>query len=169
MRVLTLTTPDIENGTGNRVTLWVAGCSRKCPGCHNPHTWDYNQGSELFSEEVLNRLYNEVDKPYIKGITISGGDPLDQSEESKKELLHFIKKFKVKFPMLDIWIYTGALYEDLMNDDISREILVWCDVLVDGPFIQERKQLDLAFRGSDNQRIIDLNASCLDNIVEYKI
>ena len=169
MKVLTLTTPDIENGFGCRVTIWFSGCNRKCPGCHNPHTWDYNQGKPLLSKEVLDKIYTEVDHDYIQGITLSGGDPFDQDEQSLKELLEFIKMFKFKFPGKDIWIYSGGLYEDFIKNDIIREILIWSDVLVDGPFIKELKQLDLPFKGSTNQRIIDLNKSFLNDMVKIKI
>ena len=169
MKVLTLTTPDIENGFGCRVTIWFSGCNRRCPGCHNPHTWDYNQGKPLLSKEVLDKIYTEVDHDYIQGITLSGGDPFDQDEQRLKELLEFIKMFKFKYPNKDIWIYSGGLYEDFIKNDIIREILVWSDVLVDGPFIKELKQLDLPFKGSTNQRIIDLNKSFLNDMVEIKI
>ena len=170
MKVLTLTTPDIENGFGCRVTIWFAGCNRRCPGCHNPHTWAYNQGEELLSEEVLNKIYSLVDKDYIQGITLSGGDPFDQDENSLKELLIFIKYFKINYPDKDIWIYSGGLYEDFIKNDIIREILIWSDVLVDGPFKQELKELDLPFKGSTNQRIIDLKKSLFTNtIVEIPV
>lgn len=169
MKVLTITTPDIENGFGCRVTIWFSGCNRRCPGCHNPHTWDYNQGKPLLSKEVLDKIYTEVDHDYIQGITLSGGDPFDQDEQSLKELLEFIKMFKFKYPNKDIWIYSGGLYEDFIKNDIIREILVWSDVLVDGPFIKELKQLDLPFKGSTNQRIIDLNKSFLNDMVKIKI
>lgn len=157
MNVLTLTSPDIENGLGCRVTIWVAGCNRKCPGCHNPHTWSYNQGKPLLSEDVMNKIFNECSYDYIRGLTISGGDPLDQPKESLKELFEFIKIFKSRFPKKDIWIYSGGIYEDLIKNDIIKEILSYCDVLVDGPFIQSKKELDLSFCGSSNQRIIFLN------------
>ena len=170
MKVLTLTTPDIENGFGCRVTIWFAGCNRRCPGCHNPHTWAYNQGEELLSEKVLNKIYSLVDKDYIQGITLSGGDPFDQDENSLKELLIFIKHFKINYPDKDIWIYSGGLYEDFIKNDIIREILIWSDVLVDGPFKQELKELDLPFKGSTNQRIIDLKKSLFTNtIVEIPV
>lgn len=169
MKVLTITTPDIENGFGCRVTVWVAGCNRKCPGCHNPHTWNYNQGKELLSDEVMNKIFQKASYDYIQGITLSGGDPFDQDKESLEELLIFIKQFKLEYPNKDIWIYSGGLYEDFIKDDTIREILVWADVLVDGPFIQEKKILDLPFRGSTNQRIIDLNKSFLNNIVEISV
>jgi len=170
MRVLTLTTPDIENGTGCRVTIWFSGCNRRCPGCHNPHTWAYNQGKELLSDEVLEKIYSNVDKKYIEGITLSGGDPFDQDEESLEELLIFIKQFKLKFPSKNIWVYSGGLYEDFIKNDTIREILLWCDVLVDGPFKQELKELDLPFKGSTNQRIIDLKKSLnSDTIIEIPV
>lgn len=170
MNVLTLTTPDIENGFGCRVTVWVAGCNRHCPGCHNPHTWLYNQGKKLLSDEVMDKVFAECNHHYIKGITISGGDPFDQDEASLNELLVFIKEFKLEFPDKDIWIYSGGLYEDFIHNDTIREILLWSDVLVDGPFIQEKKILDLPFRGSTNQRIIDLKKSLLSNtIVEIPV
>lgn len=156
MNVLTLTSPDIENGLGCRVTIWVAGCNRHCPGCHNPHTWDYNQGESLLSEKVLDKIFSEVDFDYIQGITISGGDPLDQKDSSLNDLLTFIKMFKEKYPKKDIWIYSGGIYEELIKNTIIKDILSYCDILVDGPFIQDLKQLDLPFRGSTNQRIIKL-------------
>lgn len=156
MNVLTLTSPDIENGLGCRVTIWVAGCNRHCSGCHNPHTWDYNQGESLLSEKVLDKIFSEVDFDYIQGITISGGDPLDQKDSSLNDLLTFIKMFKEKYPKKDIWIYSGGIYEELIKNTIIKDILSYCDILVDGPFIQDLKQLDLPFRGSTNQRIIKL-------------
>ena len=94
MKVLTLTTPDIENGFGCRVTIWFAGCNRRCPGCHNPHTWAYNQGKELLSEEVLNKIYSLVDKDYIQGITLSGGDPIYQVSGALK-LVNLFKSKEV--------------------------------------------------------------------------
>lgn len=170
MRVLTITTPDIENGLGCRVTIWVAGCRRHCPGCHNPHTWIYNQGKELLSDEVLDKIMYEAGYDYIQGITLSGGDPFDQDEESLKELLTFIKMFKLEYPSKDIWIYSGGLYEDFLKNDTIRDILIWSDVLVDGPFVQEKKLLDLPFRGSTNQRIIDIRKSIYsDKIVEITV
>ena len=170
MRVLTITTPDIENGLGCRVTVWEAGCNRHCPGCHNPHTWIYNQGKELLSDEVLDKIMYEAGYDYIQGITLSGGDPFDQDEESLKELLTFIKMFKLEYPSKDIWIYSGGLYEDFLKNDTIRDILIWSDVLVDGPFVQEKKLLDLPFKGSTNQRIIDIQKSIYsDKIVEIPV
>lgn len=163
MRVLTITTPDVENGLGNRVTIWFAGCSHRCVGCHNQHTWNYNQGTPLFEDgfetAVIKKIFEEVDKEYISGITLAGGDPFSQSEESLEELLEFVDIFKYKFPNKDIWVYSGATYESDMLHPIKRQILDKCDVMVDGPFILALRDPDLAFRGSSNQRIIDLKKS----------
>lgn len=155
-RVLTITQPDTENGTGCRVTIWCAGCSRHCPGCHNQHTWSYNQGKQLLDADVKNKLYDTVSKDYIQGITFSGGDPLDQSHQALTELYMFISEFKNDFPDKDIWIYSGGYFEELIQHRIIRKILSKCDVLVDGPFIKEQYDPDLSFRGSSNQRIIYL-------------
>lgn len=155
-RVLTMTQPDTENGKGCRVTVWCAGCSHHCPGCHNQHTWDYNQGSLLINDDVKQRIYNAASKEYIQGITFSGGDPLDQSHQALTELYMFITEFKHDFPEKDIWIYSGDYFENLKNSRIVRKILSKCDVLVDGPFMKDLYDPDLSFRGSRNQRIIYL-------------
>ena len=156
MRVLTITTPDVENGLGNRVTIWFAGCSHRCVGCHNQHTWDYNQGTPLFDDGVIEKIFSEVDKEYISGITLAGGDPFSQSDESLNELLKFIRMYKSAFPEKNIWIYSGATYESDSLHPIKNDILNLCDVMVDGPFIIALRDPDLAFRGSSNQRVIDL-------------
>lgn len=156
MRVLTITTPDVENGLGNRVTIWFAGCSHRCVGCHNQHTWDYNQGTPLIEPGVISKIFEEVDKEYISGITLAGGDPFSQTDESLNELLAFIIKYKEIFPEKDIWIYSGATYDSDMLHPIKKQILDLCDVMVDGPFILALRDPDLAFRGSSNQRVIDL-------------
>lgn len=157
MRVLTVTTPDMENGIGCRVTIWFAGCSHRCPGCHNQHTWDYNQGVLFTDEAIRKKIYEEVNKDYIAGITLAGGDPLSQNDESLTELLDFLIEFKKDFPTKNIWIYSGATYESDMLHPIKNDILSHCDVMVDGPFIIKLLDTDLAFRGSTNQRVIDLN------------
>lgn len=156
MRVLTITTPDVENGLGNRVTIWFAGCSHRCVGCHNQHTWNYNQGTPLFDEGVIEKIFSEVDKDYIAGITLAGGDPFSQSDESLNELLKFVRMYKSAFPEKNIWVYSGATYESDMLHLIKKQILDKCDVMVDGPFILALRDPDLAFRGSSNQRVIDL-------------
>ena len=156
-----ITAPDIANGNGCRVVLWISGCNHKCKGCHNPETWDYKYG-KIFDEEAKNIIARWLSKPYIKGLTLSGGDPLNRNNDELIEILDLCKYVKTKFPDKDIWIYTGYTLEELIdlsnkNKDINIEILNQCDYLVDGPFIKELRDLSIPFRGSTNQRIIDLN------------
>lgn len=161
--VLTITTPDVENGTGCRVTIWTAGCQHYCRGCHNKHAWPYNQGKKLLS--VKDQIFDEVNKPYIQGITLSGGDPLFQSQNALCDLRDFIEEFKEKFPDKDIWIYSGFTYEEIMSAISKKMIVEKCDVLVDGKFELELKDPDLAFRGSKNQRVIDIKKSIVNKEV----
>lgn len=152
MRYIGVTSPDINNGTGFRATLWVAGCSRHCKGCHNPETWDYNQGTNKILKTVLEKL-----KPdYIQGLTISGGDPLLQDKKSLKQLYHLLRIVKFKYPNKDIWIYSSEIYEEAVKDKWKDKILSLCDVMVDGPYKYYLRDTSLAFRGSSNQRIIYL-------------
>lgn len=154
MKYLKITSPDINNGTGCRVTLWIPGCTHNCPGCHNGWTHKYNQGN-VFTPMVEFDLFYQIYQPYIAGLTISGGDPLDQTDETLDELLAFVKRFKKVFKeSKTIWVYTGYKIEDL--DDKQLEILKYCDILVDGKFDKNLRDTTLAFRGSSNQRIIDL-------------
>lgn len=174
MRILTITSPDINNGLGNRVTLWVAGCPHHCPGCHNQHTWEYKQGLDITLyknyELVLGKLREELSKPIINGLTLSGGDPLGQSDDVLNELLSILMTLKREFPNKDIWVYSGDVYENLIKNPIIQEILNLCDVLVDGPFILDKKDTTIPFRGSTNQRIIDLKKTLDANeIVELPI
>ena len=155
MKYLKITSPDIENGPGCRVTLWIPGCTHKCPGCHNAWTADYNQGKE-FTIDSFEEICSILDKPYIKGLTISGGDPLDQNDEVLADLCQLVFDIKEKFPDKDIWLYTGYMIEQLK--ELQLDVLRYVDVLVDGPFIQDWKDTTLPFRGSWNQRIIDLRS-----------
>lgn len=154
MRYLSITSPDVNNGEGFRVTLWVAGCSHHCKGCHNPETWDYNQGKPL--REVRKDLFSKLDKSYIKGITLSGGDPLDQNNKSLIELLLLLIEIKKNYPDKNIWVYSGDVYENLIKHPLKKAILKRCDVLVDGPYRYAQRDTSLPFRGSTNQRIINL-------------
>ena len=154
MRYLNITAPDISNGVGCRVTLWISGCFHQCKGCHNPHTWNYEQGKYV-TDETIEEIGKWLEKPYIKGLTISGGDPLANSIFVMGELENFCKKIKERFPDKDIWIYTGYVYENLREDQLK--VLQYCDVLVDGPYKEELRDLTLPFRGSSNQRIIYLH------------
>ena len=153
MKYLNITSPDINNGTGCRVTVWVSGCSHRCKGCHNPQTWDYNQGMADIWDELSARL----SKPYIKGVTFSGGDPLSQTDKSLEELSALITRIRTEFPDKDIWLYTGDIYEEALKTPLKREIIEKCDVLVDGPYLFYLRDVSLAFRGSSNQRVIFIN------------
>lgn len=152
--VLTITTPDVENGTGCRVTIWAAGCQHYCEGCHNKHAWSYNQGKKLL--DIKENIFTAADKPYIQGVTFSGGDPLFQSPNALCDLIDFIKEFKERFPDKDIWIYSGFTFEEIMDAFTKKMIIENCDVLVDGKFDLALKDPDLPFKGSKNQRIIDI-------------
>ena len=150
MRFVAITQADVNNGNGCRTTLWAAGCNHHCPGCHNSWTWDYNLGKNW--ADVKDRLYKNLSKPYIKGLTLSGGDPLDQSPDDLKDLIYILSTIRKDFPDKDIWLYTGYVYEDL--NDLQRKVLENVDVLIDGPYIQEQRDITLPFRGSKNQRIL---------------
>ena len=154
MKILNITSPDVNNGTGFRVTLWVAGCSHHCRGCHNPESWDYNQGKSL--REVRKDLFDRLDKSYIQGLTLSGGDPLAQSRKSLLELYFLLRRIKKKFPNKDIWIYSGYTHEEILQDKFKKLVLSQCDVLVDDIYRYALRDTSLPFRGSSNQRIIYL-------------
>jgi anaerobic ribonucleoside-triphosphate reductase activating protein len=164
-------TYDIANGPGVRVTIFVAGCPHepKCPYCFNPETYDFN-GGKPFTEEEMNKLLNEAQKSYITGITLLGGEPMDP--RNQKGLLPYVKKFKELCPEKTVWCYTGFSFEDVMKmyetQDVTKELLPLLDILVDGKFINELKDPRLVFRGSSNQRIIDVQETLkTGNIVEW--
>ena len=153
---------DIANGEGVRVTLFVSGCRHHCKGCFNADTWDFNYGKP-FTEETEQIILDSLSPSYIKGLTLLGGEPLEP--ENQKALLPFLKKVREQYPNKDIWCYTGFTFEDDLQN-VSRakieetdEFLSLIDVLVDGKFIEELKNISLRFRGSSNQRIIDVKAS----------
>ena len=159
MNIINITYPDINNGLGTRVTIWFAGCPFHCKECHNQTTWDYNQGTQFSIEKTLqdlDRLFR--DRPYLAGITLSGGDPLNgKTDYDLTQLQIFLQKFKDKFPTKNVWIYSGAYYETLLKNNKKKTILSYCDILVDGPYEHNKRDIRLAFRGSSNQRIIDLH------------
>ena len=152
---------DIANGDGVRVTLFVSGCTNHCEGCFQPQTWDFNFGKP-FDEEAENIIFNELKKPFVHGLTLLGGEPFEP--ENQRALLPFIKRVRDSFPEKNIWAFTGFLYDgDLLRDgshprcEVTDEMLSLIDILVDGKFILAKKNISLRFRGSENQRIIDLN------------
>ena len=155
-------TDDMLNGDGLRVTCWVSGCNMGCFNCYNPQTWDFNSGIP-FTDDTMQEILYDLSKPYIKGLTLSGGHPLDPHNAPK--VLEIAKRVKMVFPNKDIWIYSGYVWEDIIKDETLREILKYTDVLVDGAYIDELRDISLPFRGSSNQRIIDVPKSLEQNKV----
>lgn len=151
----------VVDGEGIRNVIFVSGCLHKCKGCHNPQTWDFNYGYE-FTQEIQNKFIEKCkENPMLNGITVSGGDPI----YSSKELILFLKKYKKENPTHTIWLYTGFKCEDIKDN----EILNFVDVLVDGKFEIDKKDLTLAFRGSSNQRIIDVQETLRQGkVILYK-
>ena len=140
---------DIANGPGVRVSLFVSGCRNHCKGCFNPETWDFDYGRP-FTRETEDEIIEALCPSWIQGLSILGGEPTE--EENAAVLIPFLKRVRAVLPDKDIWLYSGYTYEALRD----KEILTLVDVLVDGPFLLELKDAGLAFRGSRNQRIIDL-------------
>ena len=152
----------VSNGLGVRTVLWISGCNVHCKNCHNQSTWDFNSGIP-FTEETMQEILYDLSKPYIKGLTLSGGHPLDPHNAPK--VLEIVKRVKMVFPNKDIWIYSGYVWEDIIKDETLREILKYTDILVDGAYVDELRDISLAFRGSSNQRIIDVPKSLEQNKV----
>ena len=163
-----ITYPDMNNGEGLRVVLWLSGCSHHCKGCQNPQTWDTNSGIP-FDENAKEELFGELRKDYISGITFTGGDPLH--ENNLDEVLQLILEIRSKFPSKTIWLYSGYEYKYIFRGDSSliskegyhnykrRKIIESVDVLVDGKYIEELRDISLHWRGSSNQRVIDVQKS----------
>lgn len=147
-----ITKDDMLNGEGLRVVLWVSGCSHHCKNCHNPVTWDPG-GGLLFDESAKKELFGDLSKPYISGLTLSGGDPLYPG--SRAEVGALVREVKSRFPEKNIWLYTGYTWEAISD----LEFLPWIDVLVDGKFVEGLKDTKLHWKGSKNQRVIDVKAS----------
>lgn len=150
---------DVANGPGIRVSLFVSGCTHACPGCFNPEAWDFGYG-QPFTKDEEDAILTHLAKPYVKGLSLLGGEPFHPSNQAA--VLALVKRVREAYPGKDIWCYTGYLYEDLLAGKVgehSRELLEQLDVLVDGPFVLEQKELSLRFRGSANQRLIDVPAS----------
>ena len=153
---------DIANGEGVRVSLFVSGCTHHCKNCFNKETWDFNFGKP-FTKEVENSIIEMLSPDYIVGLSLLGGEPFEP--QNQRALLPFLRRVKEKFPDKSIWCYTGYLFDDeLLSESRARcectdEMLSLIDVLVDGEFVQELYNITLAFRGSENQRIIDVQKS----------
>lgn len=182
-----LTYPDMNNGEGLRVVLWLSGCSHKCKGCQNPQTLDANSGIP-FDESAKEELFRELDKDYISGLTLTGGDPLFESNlDGVLDLVTEINdryntshdRIRLSRPQKSIWIYSGYTWEDILYDESEtkdiyvcdyymkllnmyqkrRKILSQCDVLIDGQYIDSQRDITLPYRGSANQRLIDIQQS----------
>jgi len=152
MKYHNITHDDMLNGVGLRVVLWVSGCTHNCFKCHNPITWDKNYGLE-YDDAAKDEIFSELEKDYIDGLTISGGDPLHPDNRDCIEKL--CKEAKKEFPLKTIWLYTGFVWENINRLDLINYI----DVIVDGRFINELRDPKLHWKGSSNQRVIDVKKS----------
>jgi len=152
MRYHNITKDDMLNGDGLRVVLWLAGCEHCCEGCQNPMTWDPD-GGLMFDNAAKAEIFEQLDKPYIEGITFSGGDPFHYANRDGVRAL--AAEIKEKYPDKTIWLYTGDIWERIVNHPLLRYI----DVLVDGEFEQDKKDSTLMWKGSSNQRVIDVQAT----------
>ncbi len=149
MRYHNITTDDMRNGDGLRTVLWVAGCAHHCPGCHNPITWDAD-GGLAFDEAAKAELFEKLEKPYISGVTFSGGDPLHPKNRDEVEKL--TKEIRDRLPQKTIWVYTGYTFEEIRD----LQWLNLIDVLVDGRYEADKRDIKLHWKGSSNQRVIDM-------------
>ena len=158
MRYHNITKDDMLNGTGLRVVLWVAGCNHGCKGCQNPVTWDICGGLP-FDEAAKEEIFTELRKPYIEGITFSGGDPLHP--ENRKDVEKLITEISLNFPDKNIWLYTGFSWDEVKYLPLMEKL----DVLVDGRFIEALKDTKLYWRGSSNQKVINVKESLGKNTI----
>ena len=181
-----ITYPDMNNGSGLRVVLWLSGCDHRCKGCQNPQTWDANSGIK-FDEKAEKELFENLNKDYISGITLTGGDPLNKN--NLDEVLKLVDKINVLLPEKTIWLYSGYTWETVWDDALDnitkfgveelslteeckqtlelnktrREIIKQCDVLIDGRYVDTLRNIQLKWRGSENQRVIDIKKSLKQN------
>lgn len=144
---------DIANGEGFRVSLFVSGCARNCPGCFNKEAQDPAFGRP-FDDKAKQKIFKELDNGWCRGLSLLGGEPLSKLSDNRKQAIEFAREVKEKFPDKDIWIWSGYTLEEIQADVTMKDILKYVDVLVDGPFVEEQKDLSIPFRGSRNQRIL---------------
>ncbi len=168
MNYATIKYNDIANGEGVRTSLFVSGCTHRCKNCFNEAVWDFNYG-ELFSQKQIDDILKSIEPSYISGLTLLGGEPMERANQ--KGIINLIRQYKKTFPDKTLWCYTGYTYEvDLFEGgrafgEYTKELLSYIDVLVDGKFIQELYDISLKFRGSSNQRLIDVKKSQKENKV----
>ena len=162
MNYATIKNCDISNGPGVRVSLFVSGCTHRCKGCFNEVAWDFNYG-EPFTQQTVDSILSMLAPNYIKGLTLLGGEPFEPANQ--RVLLPFLQRMRERFPRKNLWAFSGFTYEELTTPgsypccEVTEELLSLVDVLVDGRFVEALKDISLRFRGSSNQRLIDLNAS----------
>jgi len=160
LRILDITAPDINNGNGIRVTLWVAGCTHHCKGCHNQWTWKYDQG-KIFNEhkdEIYSKLSDWLSRDYVEGLTFSGGDPLCQDIDGINSEMEIVEWVRKNFPTKNIWLFCGDYYNDLPENSIKKTLCNMCDVIVEGPYEEDKRDIaHCPFRGSTNQNILYIN------------
>jgi len=166
MNYATIKPFDVANGPGVRVSLFVSGCTHKCKGCFNAEAWDFNYG-EPYTPEVEEKILTSLTPSYIKGLSLLGGEPFEPCNQAA--LVALVERVKEKYPSKTIWCYSGYDFEKdilpcrLGNPDITKRMISQIDVLVDGEFVEELKDLNLRFRGSSNQRIIDVKKSLAED------
>lgn len=158
---------DMLNGDGIRVSLWVSGCNHNCNQCQNPQTWNINSGIP-FDKDAEKELFEALEKNYISGITFTGGDPLH--ENNLECVLNLVNKIRLLLPDKTIWVYTGYTWEQCLKHPVRKEIVYKCDIIVDGRYINELRNITLSWRGSSNQRVIDVKQSLRENkVILYEI
>ena len=161
MHYATIKWTDIANGEGVRISLFVSGCTHRCKNCFNEIAWDFSYGNP-FDEKVQEQILKELGSSFIAGLSLLGGEPLEP--QNQRALYPFVKAVREKYPQKSIWCYTGFVFdektgelkESAKNTEVTKPLIAMFDVLVDGPFIEEQKNIRLKFRGSENQRIIDV-------------
>ena len=163
MNYATIKRHDIANGPGVRVSLFVSGCTRHCPNCFNPETWDFQYGNPC-DQAVIDSLMDSLSRPYIRGLSLLGGEPMEP--ENQRELVTFVQNFKALYPKKTVWCYSGYTWEQLTGKvpcharcEVTDELLRLLDVLVDGRFVEAEHDISLRFRGSRNQRLLDVPKS----------
>ena len=161
MNYATIKRHDVANGPGVRVSLFVSGCTRHCPNCFNPETWDFAYGTPC-DQSVIDGILESLAPSYIKGLSLLGGEPMEPANQAG--VLEVVRQVRARFPEKSIWCYSGFLFEELLagrvgDGETTRRLLEQLDVLVDGPFVDALKNPSLRFRGSSNQRLVDVQAS----------
>ena len=162
MNYATIKNNDIANGPGVRVSLFVSGCTHKCPGCFNEEAWDFAYG-QPFTQDTIDSILNMLKPPHIKGLTLLGGEPFEP--QNQPAIVELLRQVKANYPEKSIWAYSGYLFDrDILAGrlgpkEITDEYVSYLDVIVDGRFVLSKKNLSLRFRGSENQRLIDVKAS----------